>query len=94
MQHPLSRVVSFTGSSAVGRHIGELAVSAPRLKRTLLELGGNAPLVILDGADLERVVHIATVSEFLHQGQICITANRIIVTAGCVTGSSIGMLSA
>jgi aldehyde dehydrogenase (NAD+) len=45
----------------------------------MLELGGNGPLVVLDDADLERAVHIALVSKFLHQGQICIIANRIIV---------------
>ena len=77
--HPLSRVLSFTGSTAVGRHIGQLAIASGRVKKTMLELGGNGPLVVLDDADLERAVHIATVSKFLHQGQICIIANRIVV---------------
>jgi aldehyde dehydrogenase (NAD+) len=77
--HSLSRVLSFTGSTAVGRHIGQLAIASGRVKKTMLELGGNGPLVVLDDADLERAVHIATVSKFLHQGQICIIANRIVV---------------
>jgi aldehyde dehydrogenase (NAD+) len=45
----------------------------------MLEMGGNGQLVVLDDADLEQAVHIATVSKFLHQGQICIIANRIVV---------------
>lgn len=79
VQHPLSRVVSFTGSTAVGKHIGQLAVSGPRLKKAMLELGGNGPLVVLDDADLDQAAHIATVGKFLHQGQICMIANRIVV---------------
>jgi aldehyde dehydrogenase (NAD+) len=79
VQHPLSRVVSFTGSTGVGRHIGQMAINGERIKKTMLELGGNGPLVVLDDADLEQAVHIATVSKFLHQGQICIIANRIVV---------------
>jgi len=79
VQHPASRVVSFTGSTAVGRHIGQAAITGPRIKKTMLELGGNGPLVVLDDADLDLAVHLATVGKFLHQGQICIIANRIVV---------------
>ena len=79
VQHPASRVVSFTGSTKVGRHIGQMAVTASNLKKAMLELGGNAPLVVLDDADLEQAVHTAIVAKFLHQGQMCIAANRIIV---------------
>jgi aldehyde dehydrogenase (NAD+) len=79
VQHPASRVISFTGSTAVGRLIGQLAVSASRIKKAMLELGGNGPLVVLDDADLETAVHLAVVGRFLHQGQICMSANRIIV---------------
>ena len=79
VQHPASRVVSFTGSTKVGRHIGQMAVTASNLKKAMLELGGNAPLVVLDDADLEQAVHTAIVAKFLHQGQMCIATNRIIV---------------
>jgi len=79
VQHPASRVVSFTGSTAVGRHIAQQAISGPTLKKTLLELGGNGPFVVLDDADVELAAHLAAVSKFLHQGQICMIANRIIV---------------
>jgi len=79
VQHPISRVVSFTGSTRVGRHIGQLAVSASNIKKAMLELGGNGPLVVLDDVDLDHAVHTAIVAKFLHQGQMCIAANRIIV---------------
>jgi aldehyde dehydrogenase (NAD+) len=49
------------------------------IKKAMLELGGNGPLLVLDDADLEVAAHLATVSKFLHQGQICMIANRIIV---------------
>jgi aldehyde dehydrogenase (NAD+) len=77
--HPIPRLISFTGSTRVGRHIGALAMQAPQLKRVALELGGNAPLVVLDDADLEHAVRSAVVGRFLHQGQICMSANRIIL---------------
>ncbi|MFP6848563.1 MAG: aldehyde dehydrogenase family protein [Pseudomonas sp.] len=79
--HPIPKFISFTGSTRVGRHIGGLAMSGPTLKRVGLELGGNAPCVVLDDADIERAVQGATVGRFLHQGQICMSTNRIIVDA-------------
>ncbi len=80
--HPVPKFISFTGSTRVGRRIGELAMTGSRLKRVGLELGGNAPCVVLDDADLELAVTAATVGRFLHQGQICMSTNRIIVEAG------------
>ncbi len=77
--HPLSPFISFTGSTPVGRRVGSLAVTGPVLKRAALELGGNAPLIILDDAHLESAVNAAVVGKFLHQGQICVATNRIIV---------------
>lgn len=79
--HPVPRFISFTGSTRVGRHIGQLAMTGPVMKRVGLELGGNAPLVVLDDADLEDAVRSAVVGRFLHQGQICMSTNRIIVDA-------------
>ncbi|MBX9404392.1 aldehyde dehydrogenase family protein [Pseudomonas baetica] len=79
--HPIPKFISFTGSTRVGRHIGALAVTGPTLKRVGLELGGNAPCVVLDDADLDLAVHAAVVGRFLHQGQICMSSNRIIVDA-------------
>jgi aldehyde dehydrogenase (NAD+) len=75
VEHPIPRVISFTGSTTVGR---ALPAKAP-LKRIGLELGGNAPLVVLDDADLELSVDAAIFGSFFHQGQICVRANRLIV---------------
>jgi aldehyde dehydrogenase (NAD+) len=80
--HPIPKFISFTGSTRVGQHIGKLAMSGPTLKRVGLELGGNAPCVVLDDADIDRAVSGAIVGRFLHQGQICMSTNRIIVEAG------------
>jgi aldehyde dehydrogenase (NAD+) len=79
VRHPASRVISFTGSTPVGRGIARLAAEAPVMKRVELELGGNSPFVVLADADLERAVDAAVFGKFLHQGQICMIANRFIV---------------
>ncbi len=79
--HDVPRVISFTGSTPVGRHIGRLASEAAILKRIELELGGNSPFVILEDADLDRTVDAALFGKFLHQGQICMIANRFIIDA-------------
>ena len=75
--HPAVRRISFTGSTRVGRRIAETA--ARHLKRCLLELGGNAPLVVLADADLERAVAAANFGSFMHQGQICMSTERIVI---------------
>jgi aldehyde dehydrogenase (NAD+) len=79
--HPIPKMISFTGSSPVGRHIGSLAMTGPQIKRVALELGGNNPSVVLDDADLEVAVRANVLGRFLHQGQICMSTNRIIVDA-------------
>lgn len=71
---PNVQVVSFTGSTAAGRRIGELA--GRHLKRAHLELGGNSALLVLDDADIDQAVNLATWGSFFHQGQICMTAGR------------------
>ncbi len=77
--HPLVRVISFTGSTAVGRRVGELA--ARHLKRVHLELGGNSAMIVLDDADVDAAVGLAAWGSFFHQGQICMTTGRHIVAA-------------
>ena len=77
---PHVRVVSFTGSSATGRKVAELA--ARHLKRVHLELGGNSALVVLDDADVDKAVSAGAWGSFLHQGQICMTAGRHLVQEG------------
>ena len=81
VKHPTPALISFTGSTAVGKHVAELAVSGTRIKHLALELGGNTPFVVLDDADLDQAVRAAVVSRFLHQGQICMSTNRILVDA-------------
>jgi acyl-CoA reductase-like NAD-dependent aldehyde dehydrogenase len=77
--HPAVRRVSFTGSTRVGRLV---AVScAQHLKRALLELGGKAPLVVLDDADLDAAVQAAAFGAYMNQGQICMSTERIVVDA-------------
>jgi aldehyde dehydrogenase (NAD+) len=76
---PHVRVISFTGSTPVGRGIARQAAEAPVMKRVDLELGGNSPFVVLADADLELAVDAALFGKFLHQGQICMIANRFIV---------------
>lgn len=77
VEHPVVRLVSFTGSTEVGRHIG--TVAGGLFKRVALELGGNAPFVVLSDADLDQAVKAAVFGKFLHQGQICMITNRIII---------------
>jgi aldehyde dehydrogenase (NAD+) len=81
VRHPVPRVISFTGSTRVGRRIMALAAESPILKRVVLELGGNSPLVVLEDADLDVAVDTAVFGKFLHQGQICMAVNRLIVDA-------------
>ena len=75
--HPKVRRVNFTGSTRVGRIVGELC--GRHLKPALLELGGKAPLIVLDDADLDAAVDGAAFSAFMNQGQICMSAERVIV---------------
>ncbi|MNZ27834.1 aldehyde dehydrogenase family protein [Pseudomonas alkylphenolica] len=79
VEHPVPAFISFTGSTQVGRNIGRIASGGEHLKHLALELGGNSPFVVLADADLEQAVHAAVVGKFLHQGQICMAVNRIIV---------------
>ncbi|NTG90930.1 aldehyde dehydrogenase family protein [Agrobacterium rhizogenes] len=69
--------ISFTGSTAVGREVA--TTSAAQFKRVVLELGGKNPVVVLDDADVDYAVNVAFFSAFLHQGQICMSADKIIV---------------
>jgi acyl-CoA reductase-like NAD-dependent aldehyde dehydrogenase len=75
--HPATRRVNFTGSTRVGRIVAELA--AKHLKPVLLELGGKAPLVILDDADIDEAVKAAAFGCFANMGQVCMSTERIIV---------------
>ena len=77
---PRVRKISFTGSTAVGKQL--MAQCASTVKRLSLELGGNAPLIVFDDADLDKAVEGALGSKFRNSGQTCICANRILVQNG------------
>jgi acyl-CoA reductase-like NAD-dependent aldehyde dehydrogenase len=77
VENPKVRRINFTGSTAVGRTLAEAA--GRNLKRVVLELGGSNPLIVLGDADLDYAVDAAAFGAFMHQGQICMSARRIIV---------------
>jgi succinate-semialdehyde dehydrogenase/glutarate-semialdehyde dehydrogenase len=77
--HPLVRKISFTGSTEVGKVL--MAQCATTVKKLSLELGGNAPFIVFDDADLEAAVDGAIVSKYRNTGQTCVCANRLLVHA-------------
>jgi len=78
--NPIIRKLSFTGSTEVGAHL--LAQCAPTIKKTSMELGGNAPFIVFDDADLDAAVVGAMASKYRNAGQTCVCANRILVQDG------------
>lgn len=77
IDHPMVKRINFTGSTGVGRQIAKRA--AENLKPCLLELGGKAPLLVLEDADLDEAVKAAAFGAFMNQGQICMSTERLIV---------------
>lgn len=80
IEHPAVKRVNFTGSTRVGKIIAQLC--ADNLKPALLELGGKAPMVVLDDADIDAAVNAAAFGAYMNQGQICMSTERLIVTPG------------
>ena len=78
--HPLVRKMSFTGSTAVGKKL--MAQCAGTVKKISLELGGNAPFLVFDDADVDAAVRGAVTSKYRNSGQTCICANRLLVQSG------------
>ncbi|MCW0180440.1 MAG: NAD-dependent succinate-semialdehyde dehydrogenase [Zavarzinia sp.] len=78
--HPAVRVVGFTGSTEVGKLLMRQAASG--VKKVALELGGNAPFIVFDDADVDAAVEGAMISKFRNMGQTCVCANRIYVQSG------------
>lgn len=78
--NPIVRKLSFTGSTEVGRVL--LAQCAATIKKTSMELGGNAPFIVFDDADLDAAVQGAMASKYRNTGQTCVCANRILVQDG------------
>jgi len=77
VENPAVRRINFTGSTGVGRKLAEAA--GRHLKRVVLELGGYNPLIVLEDADLEYAVNATAFGAFLHQGQICMSARKVLV---------------
>ncbi|MFT3906971.1 MAG: NAD-dependent succinate-semialdehyde dehydrogenase [Steroidobacteraceae bacterium] len=78
--NPTVRKLSFTGSTEVGKKL--MAQSAGTLKKLSLELGGNAPFIVFDDADIDAAIQGALASKFRNTGQTCVCANRLLVQAG------------
>ncbi|MFA7293763.1 MAG: NAD-dependent succinate-semialdehyde dehydrogenase, partial [Rhodocyclaceae bacterium] len=77
---PIVRHLSFTGSTEVGRLL--MAQSAPTIKKLALELGGNAPFIVFDDADIDAAVEGALIAKYRNTGQTCVCANRFLVQSG------------
>ena len=75
--HPVIRKITFTGSTAVGKQLAALA--GQHMKRTTMELGGHAPVIVCDDADLELAVRTSVASKFRNAGQVCISPTRFLV---------------
>jgi succinate-semialdehyde dehydrogenase/glutarate-semialdehyde dehydrogenase len=78
--NPLVRKLTFTGSTEIGKKL--MAQCAPTMKRISMELGGNAPFIVFDDADLDAAVQGALASKYRNTGQTCVCANRLLVQAG------------
>ena len=78
--NPIVRKLTFTGSTPVGKKL--MAACADTVKRTSMELGGNAPFIVFDDADLDSAVANAIICKFRNAGQTCVCANRILVQEG------------
>ncbi len=79
-ENPKVRKITFTGSTEIGKSLASKAMQY--MKRVSMELGGNAPVIIFDDADLDRAVEGAMISKYRNSGQTCVCANRILVQAG------------
>ena len=78
--HPVVKKISFTGSTAVGKHLAALA--GAHMKRVTMELGGHAPAVVFDDADIEAAAKILAANKFRNAGQVCIAPTRFLVQEG------------
>jgi acyl-CoA reductase-like NAD-dependent aldehyde dehydrogenase len=78
--HPVIRKISFTGSTAVGKHLAALA--GQHMKRATMELGGHAPVIVFDDADVAVAAKVMAASKFRNAGQVCISPTRFLVQEG------------
>ncbi|WP_348625757.1 NAD-dependent succinate-semialdehyde dehydrogenase [Rhizobium sp. LC145] len=78
--HPVIRKISFTGSTPVGKHLAALA--GRHMKRATMELGGHAPAIIFNDADLEKAIEVTAGAKFRNAGQVCVAPTRFLVQDG------------
>jgi len=75
--HPVIRKISFTGSTPIGKHLAALA--GKHMKRATMELGGHAPVMIFDDADIEKAIAVTSLSKYRNAGQVCVSPTRFLV---------------
>jgi len=78
--HPVIRKITFTGSTAVGKHLAALA--GAHMKRVTMELGGHAPAIVCDDADIDQAIRVLAGSKFRNAGQVCVSPTRFLVQQG------------
>ena len=90
--HPVIRKISFTGSTPVGKHLAALA--GKHMKRATMELGGHAPVMIFDDADLEKAIEVTAAAKFRNAGQVCVAPTRFLVQDGIADRFTAGFVKA
>jgi len=90
--HPVIRKISFTGSTPVGKHLAALA--GRHMKRATMELGGHAPVMIFDDADLEKAIEVTAAAKFRNAGQVCAAPTRFLVQDGIADRFTDGFIKA
>jgi succinate-semialdehyde dehydrogenase/glutarate-semialdehyde dehydrogenase len=90
--HPVIRKISFTGSTPIGKHLAALA--GQHMKRATMELGGHAPAIVFDDADLGAAVKVLSMSKFRNAGQVCVSPTRFLVQDGVYDGFLEGITQA
>src|SRR5690606_8885682 len=80
--HPVIRKVTFTGSTPVGKQLAALA--GAHMKRVSMELGGHAPVIVAEDADIELAVQVSAAGKFRNAGQVCISPTRFLVHSSLV----------
>jgi succinate-semialdehyde dehydrogenase / glutarate-semialdehyde dehydrogenase len=78
--HPVIRKISFTGSTPIGKHLAALA--GKHMKRATMELGGHAPVVVFNDADLEKAIEVSAMAKFRNAGQVCVAPTRFLIQDG------------
>ncbi len=78
--HPVIRKISFTGSTPIGKHLAALA--GKHMKRATMELGGHAPVMVFDDANIDKAVEIMAMSKFRNAGQVCVAPTRFLLQEG------------